>query len=220
MFIEIFYEVFGQMELFKFQGSLREPVNANATLTYERVCPQAASGNCAGLLQRLFGKLAKKDGGDMKCIWILVALLSLGSVSLAAEGISWKCEDDQRAKGGAFESVEVLKNGSLHKLIFTYVPAPESALPSLEKQVLVENLHCRFYMTQEILQCVSTNFKRFISTERLSRTGESHDFLKISIQSDLLIWPKEYEGLKTHGQEEFVIDLKSKSTFCGFFDGK
>lgn len=141
------------------------------------------------------------------CTLTLSILFSLFTYGEDGQSLSWKCEQDHRSTGGAFESVQLVPNGLLHQLLFTYIPA-DPGLPTIENLELVSNLHCRFYLgTPELVQCVSTNFKRYIETVE----GDSWT---VNIQSDLLLWPKAYQNQKTDGAEQFTVD--PTQGFCGF----
>lgn len=151
-------------------------------------------------------------------ITVLLIFFLLSFSTQASSSLIWSCGHDLRSQGQDFESVEIHNHGLTNTLIFNYIPNPQKPeLPAIENKVLVEDLRCRFYAAQkEIIQCVSTDFTRFVETELLpSESTEGPQKIRISIQSDLLHWPADYGSFKNSGMEEFIIDFPSSTSFCG-----
>lgn len=137
----------------------------------------------------------------------------------AEEIAFWRCEQTQVNKdgqNGAFQSVQLFNNGSLFRMLFTYKPNKElqPGLPELNQIELVRDLHCRFYLNSpRLVQCVSTNFKRYVETVVV----EESDSVLLSIKSDFLKWPIEYSGIKTEGEEQLLFNFSDpQNGFCGF----
>lgn len=152
----------------------------------------------------------------MRLILVVLSVNLIGFFAQAIETSFWRCEQDNRAKGGVFESVSLVPNGSLFKLMLTYKPATEAHLPNLENIELVPDLHCRFYIgTPRLIQCVSTNFKRYIETI----LNEDTNLVTLNVKSDLLKWPIEYAMEKTPEEDHSQLDVSdSQNSFCGFVE--
>ncbi len=120
----------------------------------------------------------------------------------AEEAVFWKCVQDDRDSGGIYKSVALIPNGSLFKLAIHFQPEVGSTDVNIDYEELISDLHCRFYMgTPRLIQCVSTNFKRYIET----LLGDEPDLVTLNIKSDF--------------EDHSILNLSnSNKSFCGFVE--
>lgn len=131
----------------------------------------------------------------------LVAFLVAALVD-ADDSAFWKCVQDDRDNGGVYKSVSLIPSGSLFKLAIHFQPEAGSNATGLENDELISDLHCRFYMgNPRLVQCVSTNFKRYIETI----LEADPDVVTLNIKADF----------EDHSQLNLSKSVKS---FCGFVD--
>ncbi len=132
--------------------------------------------------------------------FLIICLTSL--VAQADEAVFWKCVQDDRDSGGIYKSVSLVPNGSLFKLAIDFQPEVGSNVAGIVDKELISDLHCRFYMgTPRLVQCVSTNFKRYIETI----LEEDPALVTLNIKSDF--------------EDHSKLNLsKSEKSFCGFVE--
>jgi hypothetical protein len=154
---------------------------------------------------------------------------SIGLVSFFAftsfaqtSSILWKCETDDRARGGEYHSVSLERTGQyLLKLLFSFKPAINDAasVPEVKDLELGFDFRCHFNANPTaLIQCVSTNFLNSLETISLPTTPPDHPGggkWLVKVKSNYLTWPDFYQDKKQYGHAEFVVDLSHPETTCG-----